>query len=357
MKKSEKILNFLAGKKDTLSPLLILTHNFPDPDAIASAYTLQYLTKYFYNIESKIVYGGIIGRMENRSMVEILDIPAYRLNSSDFNEYSNVALVDTQPSFQNNSFPENMKATIVIDQHKSTFKPKADLAVIDTKCGATCVILAEALISQNQEIPKNIATALAYGIISETLHLYRGTSKRVIKTYLSILPKCDITALAQIQNPMRSKNFFKTLGVGIQNAVVCSKLIASNLGSIESPDLVSQTADFLLTYKDIDWSLCTGRFKGTLYISLRSRQTEINAGNILREVIGDESRAGGHSGIAGGSIEIGKDENESKWHKAEMTILKKLTEKLDIKENECIIYPFRTIQENLEKESVKGVDN
>lgn len=357
MKKSEKILRFLSEKKDTISPLLILTHNFPDPDALASAYTLQYLVQGLYNIESKIAYGGIIGRMENRSMVEILDIPAYRLNQSDFKEYENIALVDTQPSFQNNSFPENKRATIVIDQHKSATKSKADFSMIDTKCGATCVILAEALLSLNQEIPKNIATAIAYGIISETLHLYRGTSKRVIKTYLSILPKCDIGALAQIQNPTRSKNFFKTLGVGIQNAVVCGKLMASNLGPVENPDLVSQTADFFLTYKDIEWSLCTGRFKDTLHISLRTRQPEVNSGDILREVVGDENRAGGHGGIAGGSIDVGKDESEARWHELEITILKRLSEKLQISEKDCVIYPFRTILESLEKENVKIVDN
>ena len=351
MKKAQKILTFLSDNKEKLSPLLILTHNYPDPDAMASAFSLQYLVSDFYGIESKIVYGGIIGRMENRNMVDILNIPISKVSQADFKNYPNVALVDTQPLFQNNSFPQDQYANIVIDQHKSTSKPKSELVVIDTKCGATCVIIAEALLLLNAEIPKNIATAIAYGIVSETLNLYRGTTKRVINTYLSILPRCDMTALAQIQNPTRSKNFFKTLGVGIQNAVVCERFIASNLGLVENPDLVSQTADFFLTYNDIEWSLCTGRYKDNLHISLRSRQEDATAGEFLREVIGDESRAGGHGGIAGGNIHIGKDSNENKWKEAEQMIFQGLSEKLHIKSESCSYFPFKTIIEE-KKEKV-----
>ena len=72
MKSPNKLLKFLAEKKENISPLLILTHNYPDPDAIASAFTLQYLTENFFGMKTKIAYGGVIGRMENRSMVDIL---------------------------------------------------------------------------------------------------------------------------------------------------------------------------------------------------------------------------------------------------------------------------------------------
>lgn len=350
MSKSDKILNYLSECKEKISPLLILTHNYPDPDAIASAFALKYLVENFYNIESKIVYGGIIGRMENRSMVEILNIPVNKLKPSDFKEYSHYALVDTQPLFQNNSFPDDIDATIVIDQHKGVKRPKADLVVVDKTCGATCVLVAEALLKLSSEIPKDVATSLAYGIVSETLNLYRGTNRRVIKTYLNILPRCDMTALAQIQNPSRSKNFFKTLGVGIQNAVICGKFISSNLGFVENPDLVAQLADFFLNYENIEWSMCTGRYKDNLHISLRCKQAECPAGEILREVVGDSSKAGGHGGIAGGQIEVGLDSKEEKWKQAEEEVNLRLIEKLGIAPSSCAIFPFRTEINKLERE-------
>lgn len=347
MKSSRKLLKFLSEKKESISPLLILTHNYPDPDAIASAFALQYLAENFFSVKTKIAYGGIIGRMENRSMVDILEIPISKLRSSDFKEYSYYALVDTQPLFQNNSFPEDKNATIVIDQHPCIEKPKADLVLIDIKCGATCVIIAEALLATNTEIPKNIATALTYGIISETLDLYRGATKRVIKTYLQVLPRSDISILAQIQNPSRSKNFFKTLGIGIQNAIICENLISSHLGFVENPDLVSQTADFFLSYESAEWSMCSGRYKENLHVSLRSKATDSTAGTILREVVGDSTKAGGHGGIAGGTVEVGADSDEEKWKLAEEAISQKLIEKLGITPKSCSNFPFKvSIEKN-----------
>ena len=346
MNKAQKLLKFLSENKEKISPLTILTHNYPDPDGIASAYGLQYLASNFYGIESKMGYGGVIGRIENRNMVDILDIPINKITQTELKNSNNIAVVDTQPSFQNNLFPEDKVATIVLDQHKSNAKFKSLFKIIDPACGATCVIVANALLEIKAEIPKSLATAIAYGISSETLNLYRGTSKKIIKTYLSILPMCDITALAQIQNPTRSKNFFKSLGTGIQNAVVCGKLIAAHLENVENPDLVSQTADFFLTYKDVEWSMCTGRYKENLHISLRSRQIDATAGQILREVVGDESRAGGHGGIAGGTVVVGKDALKEDWKKAEDKILESLSEKLHIPTSSCTLHPFRIIENN-----------
>lgn len=335
MKKSEKLLKFLSTKKDEISSLLIMTHDYPDPDGLASAYGLKLLAEKGYGIKSKFVYSGIIGRTENKNMVETLGIPMEKFQASDISEECAVALVDTQPAFKNNSYPGERKACIVIDQHKSHVKPKAELSIIDIRCGATCVVIAEALLSKKIEIPTNLATAISYGIISETQNLYRGTTRRVIDTYLHILPMSNINALAQIQNPTRSKRYFKTLGSGIQNANICGKLISSHLGFVENPDLVSEIADFLLTYNGMEYSFSTGRYKGDLRMSLRSNRSDINAGEVLREVVGDMSKAGGHGGIAGGSLEVGVGESEETWQKLENKMFSNLTSSLNITTKNC----------------------
>ena len=79
---------------------------------------MNFLARECYGIESRIAYSGVIGRRENRAMVSILRIPVHRLRPGDLKKYKQIALVDTQPSFTNNSFPKNRKAAIVIDQHR-----------------------------------------------------------------------------------------------------------------------------------------------------------------------------------------------------------------------------------------------
>lgn len=341
-KHARRILRFLAGNRQTLSPLLILAHNYPDPDALASAMTLQYLAEQEYGIQSKIVYGGVIGRTENREMARILKIRAKKITPGDFRKFNRYALIDTQPDFQNNPFPKNKHATMIIDQHASVTKPSADLVVIDQECGATSVLMARALLLARIKVPSNIATALAYGILTDTLNLYRAKRHDIIETYLSILPYCDLRALARIQNPVRSRKFFVSVADAIKKAVTRRSLIISHIGKVENPDLVAQVADFLLTYKRMAWSCCTGRFKGKLYVSLRSANTNAQTGEVLRDIFDNRGEAGGHSGVAGGCFRVTGATDESNWQEAESHVTVRLLKRLRLPLKGELYSPFRS---------------
>lgn len=336
-----KLLRFLEKKKDSISPLLIVTHDYPDPDAIATGLALQYLGERAYGIRSRIVYKGIIGRVENRAMVSLLRIPIYHIRPSDIRNYEHAALIDTQPDFENNPYPRNRKVTMVIDQHPYVKPPFAALSIIDTECGATSVILTQALLLSGLEIPKRIATALAYGILSDTLNLYRAHRADIIQTYLDILPLCDMRALIRIQNPPKSKKFFSTLNRGLQGARAFRGLIVSHLGEVEHPDLVSEIADFLLTYRGMNRSLCTGRYKDKLYVSLRSNQLTDDTPEILRDIFDDRKEAGGHEMVAGGSFHVrGKNRGEIRWQEAEALLVTRLLKRLRLSSRAEFYAPF-----------------
>ena len=338
---ARRLLRFLGRRSGKIPQLLILTHDYPDPDSLASAFGLSYLCEKRFRISCRIAYGGIIGRVENRSMVRLLDIRAHKVKPGDFRKYPHVALMDTQPLFQNNSFPKNRHAALVIDQHPFVTKPEADLVIVDPECGATSVILAQALLLSKIKIPDNVATALAYGIMSDTLNLFRAARPRVISTYFQILSRCDLLALAQIQNPTHSRKFFTTLGKALARATLKRGLLTSHLGEVENPDLVSQIADFLLTYKGIRWSVCPGRFKGKLHVSFRTVNPNAEAGEILRDVFPEREQAGGHNGIGGGSFRVGMGASEKKWHAAEGELTQRLFKRLRIPIKGEPYLPFR----------------
>jgi nanoRNase/pAp phosphatase (c-di-AMP/oligoRNAs hydrolase) len=313
-----------------LSSLLILTHDYPDPDALASAWALHYLAQHHFGIRAKIAYGGVIGRHENKEMVRALSLPASKLRALDIHIYPNVALVDTQPSFENNSYPKNKRAAIVIDQHRSVSRPIADLVVVDTDAGATSVILAQEFISQDLHIPQRLATALVYGILSDTLQLYHVHNPEIIETYLALLPLCDIRVLARIQNPPRSRKFFQGLVAGIRKAMAGQGLIVSHLGSVENPDLVAQMADFLLTCQGMQWSFCTGRYNDYLHVSLRTTKPRVSAGDVLRQIFDHFDQAGGHGRIAGGKVRVGRNTGAARWEQTELDLTERLTRYLRV---------------------------
>ncbi len=336
-----KLLKFLEKKKASISPLLIVMHDYPDPDAIATAFALQYIAEKAHGIKSRIVYQGIIGRVENRAMVSLLKIPIHKIRASDIKGYDHTALIDTQPEFENNPYPRNRHVTMVIDQHPYVKKPLAELAIVDTECGATSVILTQALLWSGLEIPRRLATALTYGILSDTLNLYRAHRADIIQTYLDILPLCDMRALIRIQNPPKSKKFFSTLNKGLQVARAFRGLIISHLGNVDHPDLVSELADFLLTYKGMERSLCTGRYKDRLHVSLRSNRPTDETPEILRDIFDDRKEAGGHDRVAGGSFYVGSQEKDlSRWQEAENDLVVRLLKRLRLPSKAEFYAPF-----------------
>jgi nanoRNase/pAp phosphatase (c-di-AMP/oligoRNAs hydrolase) len=335
-----RLLAYLGRHRQRLSPLLILTHDFPDPDALASAFGLLHLAQSAFDIPARIAYAGELGRTENRMMVRLLRIPLHRLRRAWFKNYPAVALVDTQPAFENNPFPANKRAAMVIDQHDSLTAPLADLALVDPECGATCVIVAQGLLARRAPIPARVATALAYGILTDTLGLYRAHRPDVVRTYLSVLQRADMRTLARIQNPTRSRRFFQTLSKGISGTTRFRHVLVSHLGRVETPDLVSQVAEFLLACRRITWCLVTGRYRGRLYASLRADAPEGQAGELLREAFGNPRQAGGHDRIGGGSCRVGGDAAEATWREREQGLQARLLKGLRIPAGTEPYYPF-----------------
>ena len=67
----KKLIDICSGKY-----IYIQTHNFPDPDAIASSYGLQKIFEY-YGIESTICYDGKVDRISTKKMIDVFDIHLY----------------------------------------------------------------------------------------------------------------------------------------------------------------------------------------------------------------------------------------------------------------------------------------
>ncbi len=325
-----ELLRFIKERGAQFSPLLIMTHNYPDPDALATAAALAYLAEQGARVKSRIVYGGSIGRGENKAMVRHLRMPVFKLKKSDLKKYAHVALIDTQPNFENHSCPPRKHVTMVIDQHPSMKKPEADLAIVNPDCGATSIIVTKALLLAGLEIPKRIATALVYGILSDTQDLHRVENHEVIETYLDILPYCDMRILTKIQNPAKSLTFFKTLRYALSQAQLCRGLVMVHLGFIPHPDLVSEIADFILGSNVATRALCTGRYLDKLHISFRTRRPADDAPKILRGAVEDPGQAGGHDSIAGGNIKVSSDSHSPLWREKENKLTKRLLKQLKI---------------------------
>ena len=286
--------------------ILILTHNNPDPDALASALALKYILRTQCNVESVIAYGGVVGRAENKAMIKNLKIAVRPITGINMKNFSVVALVDTQPGAGNNSLAKSILPSIIIDHHqpvraKSRKSPFVD---IRTNYGSTSTILTEYLIESNiQGIDRNVATALFYGIKSDTRDLGRSTNPQDKDAFLYLYPRVNFKVLSRIEHPTLSREHFKIFEKAIKNAVIYKDVIVSDVDKIDNPDSLAEMADLLVRLEGITWSLCLGMFQDNVYFSVRTKKARGRADRIVQKMVQKIGSAGGHNMIAAGKVD------------------------------------------------------
>lgn len=289
---------------------LILTHDNPDPDALAAAAVLGQILRRSFRRRVTTAYGGIIGRAENQEMVKVLRIQLSHVRHLNWKHYHHFALVDTQPGTGNNQLPADIVPDVVFDHHPMRrATQKARFVDIRTDYGATATILAEYQQASALDFSKQEATALVYAIRSETQDFGREFTAPDKETFDTLVTRTDYRALARIQSPRLPLGYFRTLHHALENVEEVSSLVVTHLGEIEQPDIVPEIADLLLRLQGKTWSLCTGLFAGRLYLSIRTTNSRADAGRLMRRLLARRGKGGGHGMMAGGYVEVDPSRN------------------------------------------------
>jgi nanoRNase/pAp phosphatase (c-di-AMP/oligoRNAs hydrolase) len=314
--KLDRLMKIARGKRQAL----ILTHDNPDPDCIASAIGLAYFLENRAGIDARAGFGGIIGRAENVAMVRELKLTLWPLSRIVFDEYDLLGLVDTQPSVGNHSLPPRYNADLVVDHHPlrepSLTVPFAD---VGGDYGATSTLVTQYLQAAKLPLPTEIATALYYGIKADTRDLGRQTTAADVEAYLWLFPQVDKKLLGQIEHPELPARYFRLYHKAIERAKVYGAAIVADLGEVYSPDMVAEVAERLLNLEGRKWSLAFGSYRSQLYFSLRTRDRRMNAGRLMREICEDHrSSAGGHGSMAGARIPLSGTQRERQTRKRQL---------------------------------------
>jgi nanoRNase/pAp phosphatase (c-di-AMP/oligoRNAs hydrolase) len=300
-------LRALIDKQEKAGRWLVLTHDNPDPDALASAQILARVLRQVFRQKVTVAYGGIIGRAENQEMVKSLRLPFSHIRNLSFKRYRHFALVDTQARSGNNQLPPRVVPDIVIDHHPLRANTQTGpFHDIRPKYGATATILAEYMLAAGVKPTHALATALIYAIRSETLDFARehiGPDKAIHDLFF---PQANHRLLARIQSPRLPLTYFSNLHDALENLESVDSLILSHLGPVEQPDIVPEIADLLLRLEGRTWSLATGYYKDRLYLSIRTTNTRADAGGLMRRILGRRGKGGGHGMIAGGWVDASK---------------------------------------------------
>jgi len=309
--------------------LLILTHNHPDPDSLGAGFGLGVLAQHL-GLDYRFAVSGRIMRAENQEMVRLLGIQTMPLDQVDPAQFDCVAVVDSQPGFGHTVIPENCCVDIVVDHHVATGSVecgKEPFRDVNESVGSTSTLVTHYLLQSGAEIPPEVATALLYGIKTDTADLSRNMSSWDDEAHEKLNALVDRAKLAAITKPQLPEEYFKVLREALNNVRLYANIAICSLGRISSPEMVAEVADLLLRNKDSDAVFVGGLVGSTYYVSVRTEVGGRHAWPLLRDALGGEGSFGGHGSVAGGCVPLSDSEDRT-WRRLERRFEKNILRSL-----------------------------
>jgi nanoRNase/pAp phosphatase (c-di-AMP/oligoRNAs hydrolase) len=288
--------------------VLILLQDDPDPDAIASGLALRQVLGRNKQTTPLGSFGRVT-RPENIAMVKLLEIEIEKIGKSNLKTFDRIALVDLQPPHLGNP-PEEVD--LVIDHHPEQFNYKSHIKDIRPNYGATSTILLEYLLCTNSTIGTRLATAMLYGIKSDTFALSREVNEWDVEAFSFLYQLANQNLMRRIERPELPPAALDALSLALKNRKVIDKVAFVHLGRVERDDLIPQMADFSLSFEGIEWAFVSGVFESNYIISVRNVGYVRAAGRVVKEAFGDIGSAGGHSSMAKAIVPL--SEFQYRWN-------------------------------------------
>lgn len=287
----------------------IQTHNFPDPDAIASAYGLQRLLK-VQGIQATICYKGKIDRYSTDKLREILGIELHNVEDlgAILSEEDEVILVDSQKG-NSNIIDMTGDEIICIDHHPYNDKFGYRFMDIRPEVGACATMIAQYFMENGVPMDEKIATALTYGIRIDTNNLSRGVSKLDIEMLYRMFDACDYETIHMLENSTLCFEDLVAYGKAISSIEVYDNISFADTG--EDCPVIANISDFMLALKEVSFSVVYSRKEGGIKLSVRSEKSSLDAGKIVSEALKGIGNGGGHASMAGGFVPFEGSEQEA----------------------------------------------
>lgn len=323
MTKLDTILQHIHNKH-----VYIQTHNFPDPDAIASAFGLQQLLAY-KGVSSSICHYGQIDSYSTNKMIECLGIEITNVNIDSHTTASDeIILVDSQKG-NSNILDLDGDEIICLDHHPIFESIQYRFADIRPELGACASMIAEYFIENDIPIDKNTATALLYGLKVDTANLTRSVSPLDLQMFQMLYKLSDISLLETLDHAAIKLSDLKSYANAINSIKVFGDISFANTGAGCPEPLIASISDFMLDLAEVNFSVVYSYKDEGVKLSVRSTKALYDSGRITKAALEGFGKGGGHPAMAGGFIPYTRDDHMDAMIPSilEMRFLKAISER------------------------------
>ena len=274
--------------------VLIVLHNDPDPDAMASGLALRNVLR---RTKATAIIGAFQGvtRPENLRMVNLLDIHVEPITEASLKEYDRIAMVDVQPHYFGGLID---RVDLVIDHHPE--QPGYSVVFKDIRAdyGSTSTILTEHLRAVDVSISERAATAMLYAIKSDTLFFNRQTNRVDLEAFSYLYPLADAALIRKMEGAEITLDRLDYVMKAHRGGTLVEQVFCAFLGPSPREDFIPYVADFFLQLEDVKWTAIAGIVDDSMLISVRNLGYSKNAGEFVRRFFSDIGCAGGHRAMA-----------------------------------------------------------
>ena len=276
----------------------------PDPDSIASAVALEAIAQHL-DREFDILYLGEIGQQENRAFVNLLGIELHQVTGDEItptlDTYETIISVDHALADDGVDAP----IAAVIDHEEVDLDETVEFVDIRPSVSSTSTILTKYVQEFDLSVSEETATALLYGIRSETLDFKRDTTPADLTAAAYLYPFANHDTLEQVESPNMSPETLDVLAEAITNREVRGSHLVTNAGFVRDPEVLGQAAKHLLNLEGITTTAVFGVGENTIYLAARSKDIRVDIARVLSEAFDETGSVLGHSRQATVEIPLG----------------------------------------------------
>ena len=296
MEDFNRLVKLCQGKN-----VYIQTHNFPDPDAIASAFGLQRLLAHF-GVTSTLCYAGRIDKLSSSKMLTAFGIQmvSYEELREHMQEQDPIICVDSQKNSGN--ITDFVGDEIACIDHHPTFV-QTEYLYRDVRITGACASLIAQYFQRLGMAPDvNAATALLYGIRMDTLQFSRGATSLDIEMFSYLFPLSDTQKMLELERNNIELTDLRAYSEAINTITLYDTMGFASI-PFSCPDgLIAALSDFLLSLEEVLVSVVLCHRGDGIKLSVRSEVPQVHAGYLIRDALTGIGDGGGHQEMAGGMV-------------------------------------------------------
>ncbi|WP_038057481.1 DHH family phosphoesterase [Thermodesulfobacterium hydrogeniphilum] len=288
-KSNRERVNYFLKLFEKEDRVLILI--WADPDALSSALAVK---RILHNKVEKVTISHIneITRLNNQVMIKVLKIPSIKFYPKLLEDHNKFILVDSQPLHREEF--KNIKWTAVIDHHPYTEGWEADYVDVRPEYGATATILFEYLKALKIKPTVYLATALIYGIKTDTDNFEKSTQLQDVLAFQKLFKCMNRHLLNKIETSDLRRSELRYFKTALDQLKFQKNRMFTYIGKVSNTDVLVLIADFLNKVYETSWVFVGGEYKKNLIIIIRCDGYRKDAGKLATKLFKSIGLAGGH---------------------------------------------------------------